>query len=51
MGLGSILDVGCGRHGLACARPGLPFVGLEVAFDAPPAPNTARLCLDARMEG
>jgi hypothetical protein len=34
---GSILDVGCGPHGLACAHPGVPFVGLDVAFPHPVA--------------
>src|SRR5689334_21467861 len=34
--LGSILDVGCGRHGLACVRPQQPFFGLEIAFTGPP---------------
>jgi hypothetical protein len=28
----SVLDVGCGPHGLACAIPGYPFVGLDVSF-------------------
>ena len=37
--LGSILDVGCGRHGLACVRPELPFVGLDVLFTGTPAPT------------
>jgi SAM-dependent methyltransferase len=37
--LGSILDVGCGQHGLACVRPDLPFVGLEIEFAGPPAPT------------
>ena len=37
--LGSVLDVGCGRHGLACVRPELPFVGVDVAFDGPPTPT------------
>ena len=32
---GSILDVGCGPHGLACAHPDVPFVGLDVEFPAP----------------
>ena len=29
---GSMLDVGCGPHGFACARPDVPFVGLDVEF-------------------
>jgi SAM-dependent methyltransferase len=33
--LGAILDVGCGPHGLACVRPRLPFVGLDVDFGGP----------------
>jgi hypothetical protein len=37
--LGSVLDVGCGRHGLACVRPELPFVGIDVAFDGAPTPT------------
>src|SRR4051794_3077018 len=36
---GSILDVGCGPHGLACARPAIRFVGLDVEFRAPVAPS------------
>lgn len=28
----SVLDVGCGPHGLACALPDFPFVGLDVSF-------------------
>ncbi len=34
--VGSLLDVGCGAHGLACVRPEQPFVGLEVAYHAEP---------------
>ena len=37
--VGSILDVGCGPHGLACAHPDVPFVGLDVEFPAPVAPS------------
>lgn len=37
--LGSILDVGCGTHGLACVRPEQPFVGLEIAYEGEPAPT------------
>lgn len=37
--LGSVLDVGCGRHGLACVRPEQPFVGLDVLFTGAPAPT------------
>jgi SAM-dependent methyltransferase len=29
---GSMLDVGCGPHGFACAHPDVPFVGLDVEF-------------------
>jgi hypothetical protein len=36
---GSILDVGCGPHGLACAHPDVPFVGLDVEFPRPVAPS------------
>jgi SAM-dependent methyltransferase len=32
----SILDVGCGPQGLACALPNLPFVGFDIAFETPP---------------
>jgi hypothetical protein len=28
----SILDVGCGCHGLACAFPGVPFAGTDILF-------------------
>jgi hypothetical protein len=34
---GSILDVGCGPHGLACIAPEVPFVGADVAFPGEPA--------------
>lgn len=37
--LGSVLDVGCGRHGLACVRPEQPFVGLEILFTGDPVPT------------
>ena len=36
---GSILDIGCGQHGLSCVRPDLPFVGLDIEFAGPPAPT------------
>ena len=36
---GSILDVGCGPHGLSCVRPEQPFVGLDIEFTGPPAPT------------
>lgn len=36
---GSILDVGCGPHGLSCVRPDLRFVGLDVAYPEPVAPT------------
>lgn len=35
--LGSVLDVGCGTHGLACVRPQQSFVGLEIAYHGEPA--------------
>ena len=35
---GSVLDAGCGCHGLACVSPDTPFVGLEVDFPGPTAP-------------
>ena len=36
---GSLLDVGCGPHGFACAHPDVPFVGLDVEFPAKVAPS------------
>lgn len=36
---GSILDVGCGPHGLACAFDGVPFVGTDVLFPVPVDPS------------
>ncbi len=36
---GSLLDVGCGPHGFACAHPGVPFVGLDVEFPGKVAPS------------
>jgi SAM-dependent methyltransferase len=35
----SVLDVGCGPHGLACAVDGVPFVGVDVEFPQPVAPT------------
>lgn len=42
---GSILDVGCGPHGLACIAPDVPFVGADVAFDGEPAPSMVPVVL------
>jgi|GEM_PF-2407172 len=44
--VGSILDVGCGPHGLACIAPEVPFVGADVAFDGEPAPSMVCVTLD-----
>jgi 2-polyprenyl-3-methyl-5-hydroxy-6-metoxy-1,4-benzoquinol methylase len=35
----SVLDVGCGPHGLACAAPDAHFVGIDVAFPEHVAAN------------
>jgi SAM-dependent methyltransferase len=35
----SVLDVGCGPHGLACAVDGVPFVGVDVEFPQRVAPT------------
>lgn len=35
----SVLDIGCGPHGLACAAPRAGFVGLDVDFPGSVAPN------------
>ena len=35
----SLLDVGCGPHGLACAFPEVPFVGTDVLFPRPVTPT------------
>ncbi|MEY2513095.1 MAG: hypothetical protein QOJ89_453, partial [bacterium] len=43
---GSILDVGCGPHGLACLAPDVPFVGADVAFDGAPAASMVAVVLD-----
>jgi SAM-dependent methyltransferase len=43
---GSILDVGCGPHGLACIAPDVPFVGADVAFEGEPAPSMVAVTLD-----
>ncbi|HLI60169.1 MAG TPA: glycosyltransferase [Solirubrobacteraceae bacterium] len=39
----SVLDVGCGPHGLACALPHARFVGTDVAFPGPTAPGMIAL--------
>jgi SAM-dependent methyltransferase len=44
--LGSILDVGCGSHGLACVRPEQPFVGLEIAYHGLPTPSMVPFMAD-----
>jgi hypothetical protein len=36
---GSLLDVGCGPHGFACAHPDVPFAGLDVEFPHAVAPS------------
>jgi hypothetical protein len=35
----SVLDVGCGPHGLACAFPEVPFVGTDVLFPSSVVPT------------
>jgi SAM-dependent methyltransferase len=45
--VGSILDVGCGPHGLACIAPDVPFVGADVAFEGTPAPSMVAVTLQA----
>src|ERR1700758_836090 len=35
----SLLDVGSGPHGFACAAPDAPFTGIDMSFPLPPAPN------------
>jgi SAM-dependent methyltransferase len=35
----SVLDVGCGPHGLACALPTVTFAGIDVTFGEPTAPT------------
>jgi SAM-dependent methyltransferase len=47
---GSILDVGCGPHGLACIAPDVPFVGADVAFDGEPAPSMVAVVLEPGPE-
>lgn len=47
---GSILDVGCGPHGLACIAPDVPFVGADVAFDGAPAPSMVPVVLEPGPE-
>lgn len=43
---GSILDVGCGPHGLACLAPDVPFTGADVAFPGEPAPSMVPVVLE-----
>jgi hypothetical protein len=43
---GSILDVGCGPHGLACIAPDVPFVGSDVTFAGQPAPSMVPVVLE-----
>jgi SAM-dependent methyltransferase len=43
---GSILDVGCGPHGLACLAPDVPFVGADIAFPGTPAPSMVPVVLE-----
>ncbi len=43
---GSILDVGCGPHGLACLTDDVPFTGADVAFPGAPAPSMVPVVLD-----
>jgi SAM-dependent methyltransferase len=44
--LESVLDVGCGPHGLACAAPNARFVGIDVLFSAQVAPGMTALRSD-----
>ena len=39
----SVLDVGCGPHGLDCAMPGASFVGIDVSFPGSVAPGMTAL--------
>jgi SAM-dependent methyltransferase len=39
----SVLDVGCGPHGLACAVPGAEFVGVDLSFPDAVAPGMIAL--------
>jgi SAM-dependent methyltransferase len=41
--LGSVLDVGCGPHGLSCVAPEVPFVGVDVEFPVPVVPTMTAL--------
>jgi len=43
---GSILDVGCGPHGLACIAPDVAFVGSDVVFATTPAPSMVPVVLE-----
>lgn len=43
---GSILDVGCGPHGLACLAPDVPFTGADVAFNGVTAPSMVPVVLE-----
>ena len=47
---GSILDVGCGPHGLACIAPGVPFVGADVTFHGTPAEGMVAVVLEPGPE-
>jgi SAM-dependent methyltransferase len=47
---GSILDVGCGPHGLACLAPDVPFTGADVAFAGEPAPSMVPVVLEPGPE-
>jgi phosphoethanolamine N-methyltransferase len=40
---GSVLDVGCGPHGFACAHPDVPFVGLDVEYPQPVAASMSAI--------
>ena len=43
---GSILDVGCGPHGLACLAPDVPFTGADVTFNGVTAPSMVPVVLE-----
>jgi SAM-dependent methyltransferase len=42
----SVLDVGCGPHGLSIVAPAAKFVGIEVAFHEPVAPGMLAIRYD-----
>lgn len=44
--LESVLDVGCGPHGLSTAAPGAAFVGVDVEFPGPVAGGMVALRVD-----